>query len=170
MEPDKTLKDWFAAFHQELFQFLWKLTGNRQLSEDLLQETFVRSMLKFHLFQPSLGSLKNWLYRMAVNLFKDYCRAQAREKSALESFGRCSPDCYQDHSLPEGLAKTELMKTALNQLSEEKRVLLLLGVKHSLEDVADILEIPVGTVKSRMFYARKELSEILVRLQKEDEQ
>ncbi|MBU1109641.1 MAG: sigma-70 family RNA polymerase sigma factor [Candidatus Riflebacteria bacterium] len=166
METRQELQNWFKVYHQDLFHFLIKLTNDRCVSEDILQETYVKAYLKLHLFDSNRGSIKNWLYRIAINLYRDLVRAKNREISALQKVAMVynDRDSYSNE-VPEK-KKTEMMKRAFASIGEEKKTLLLLSVRHSLEDMAEIFEIPVGTVKSRIHYARRELNSRLEQIQR----
>ena len=155
------LLQWFSEHHQALFEFLCRVSGDYHLSQDLAQETYVRAYLKFHLYQPQRGTLKNWLYQMAINLYKDYRRSLRREqkmRDELRSKMKCGDLSDQEYI-------SEVSPSRLNQalafLAAEKRIIILLALGHKLEDVAQILSIPVGTAKSRLYYARKSLALLL---------
>lgn len=170
MDESKALKHWFQENHQELFSYLFRLTGNRQFSEDILQETYIKAYIKFHLFKPGRGTMKNWLFRIAQNLFHDFCRSRSKESSFVESQSEATLNqSTYHHDKHERIGKSARMKRAFAQLDDEKRSILLLAARHSLSDVAEILDIPIGTVKSRIFYARKILNEKLDQIQKEEE-
>ena len=68
------LKAWFQENDGDLFRFLYKMSGDQDLAKDIMQETFIRAYLKFHLFDSARGTLKNWLFRVALNLLRDHER------------------------------------------------------------------------------------------------
>jgi len=163
-KPD--LLKWFDEYHEDLFKFLCRMTGDAHTSEDLLQETYAKAFLKFNLFDPSRGNLKNWLYRMALNLFYDSERFRKKEREAAREFYREISSSGRDASRSEH--ERTLLDSAMRRLPSEKRAMLLLSVKHRIDDIAAILSIPSGTVKSRIFNARSELTKIVEKLEREE--
>jgi RNA polymerase sigma-70 factor (ECF subfamily) len=143
---------------------IYRMCGNVQLAEDAAQETFIRAWLKLGSFRPQ-ASLRNWLYRIAVNTAIDMLR---REKHIL-------PGAVEDFHLtdsqpgPEALfmqeERTALVQKAILSMSEASRAVLVLREFEGLSyhEIADALDIPVGTVMSRLNYARSLLKEKLKR-------
>ena len=182
MSNIEMLKEWFKDSHQDLLRFLWKASGDQHFAEEILQETYVRGYLKFHLFEPTRGSLKNWLYRMALNLLHDAQRKAARERNLLfplpskeTGMGKAKsgepaaqhPATHKqlDEPEPADLEQTrEHMRQALAMIDQEKRELLLLAVHNPLSDLAEIYKVPEGNIKSRIHYARRELHILFQRL------
>jgi len=132
------------------------------VAEDAAQETFIQAWLKLKSYRPQ-SSLKTWLYRIAVNTAIDMLR---KEKRIL-------PSEIDDLNLrdsnpgPETLAanseQTEMVQEAVLALPDASRAVLVLREFEGLsyKEIAESLEIPVGTVMSRLNYARKLLREKL---------
>jgi RNA polymerase sigma-70 factor, ECF subfamily len=141
---------------------VYRVCGNRQMAEDAAQEAFIRAWTKLSSYSPKV-SFKSWLYRIAVNAALDMLR---KEKRIL-------PNALEDLKLrdinptPEAmLASTEradLIAKALSSLSDASRTVLILREYEELSynEIAETLEIPMGTVMSRLSYARKLLKEKL---------
>ncbi len=141
---------------------VYRLYGDTRLAEDAAQETFIRAWLHFASYRPQT-SLRNWLYRIAVNAATDMLR---KEKRIL-------PHAFEDLSLkdpqpgPEALFSQEeratLVQKAVLSLPDACRAVLVLREYEGLsyQEIADALEIPVGTVMSRLNYARKLLRDKL---------
>jgi RNA polymerase sigma-70 factor, ECF subfamily len=137
------------------------LTRNGAEAEDLVQETYVRAMRFSHRFQPGTH-LRAWLFQILRNTFLTFYRLRAREPAVSEDR---VPDGRSPmfHDAPdEGDVNTELhtdLERALARLPEEFCTPLLLveieGLR--LEDVARVMDCPVGTVKSRIFRAKERL-------------
>ncbi len=163
-----TLSRWFEEYHMDLFKFIYKLTGDYHLSEDIVQETYVRAYLKFHLFDPGRGNLKNWLYRMAINLYHDHERFQNKEIQVLEKISKESPNIWENQRDDESQLDKVFLEEAISKLSSDKRTILLLSLRNKFEEISEILGIPEGTVKSRLFYIRKELLQTIEKLRKEE--
>jgi len=155
----------FERYHRQLYNYFLKLTGNRQNSEDLVQEVFWR-ILKYHSTYRGDGKFTTWLFQVARNTRIDYFRKNQRYTEQVE--------------LPKELFDSELnpddrfsrqnevawLKIALTKLAPEKREVLVLSRFHGLkyEEIGKILNCKVGTIKARVFRALQELSEIYTEL------
>lgn len=129
--------------------------------DDLVQEVFLRAWKGLPKFRRS-AKFSTWLYRIAWNLASDHRQAAARGRSHLQTLSKQAPT-YQDAPDVMHLHYQDLVHRGLAQLSAEHQMILVL---HDLEDlpqkeVAEILSIPVGTVKSRLFHARAAMREFL---------
>jgi RNA polymerase sigma-70 factor (ECF subfamily) len=128
-------------------------------ADDLVQETVARALDKHELWQPGTN-LRAWLFTMMHNLRINGARSRRREGFAI------SPEIATGLSLPAtqvGQLTLRDLKRALDALEEGHRaVVLLVGLEGlSYEDVADILELPLGTVRSRLSRARVRLRRLL---------
>ncbi|MDD2714585.1 MAG: RNA polymerase sigma factor [Candidatus Wallbacteria bacterium] len=166
MDANETLKKWFSEYHRELFLFLRKLSRDHHLAQDLIQETYVRAYLKFHLYDPSRGKLKNWLYRIAINLYHDHLRFESREQETVRKLSVEKQLESQGDKNGEECFKI-LLERAVDSLIPEKREILLLSLDNKLEEVGRILDLPEGTVKSRLFHIRRELQSLIEKLETE---
>ena len=141
---------------------IYRMCGDPQIAEDAAQETFIQAWTHLPSYRPQT-SLRNWLYRIAVNAATDLLR---KEKHIL-------PNALEDLQLrdpqlgPEALffeeERTALIQKAILSLPEASRVVLVLREYEgmSYHEIADALDIPVGTVMSRLNYARKSLKDKL---------
>jgi len=141
---------------------IYRMCGDAQIAEDAAQETFIQAWLHLSTYRPQ-APLRNWLYRIAVNAATDMLR---REKRIL-------PHALEDLPLqdpqpgPEALAsqgeRTTLIQKAVLSLPDACRAVLVLREYEGLSyhEIAETLDIPVGTVMSRLNYARKLLKEKL---------
>lgn len=138
------------------------LCGRDDLARDAIQETWVR-VIRFAEGFNGRSSLKTWLYRIAINQCHSLTAMNAKHDSAslkIESSDSATPP-------PDGPAMeketSERIRAAVNQLSDERRSILLLcyhdGMTHA--EAADVLEIPIGTLKSRLHAALNDLRERL---------
>jgi RNA polymerase sigma-70 factor, ECF subfamily len=160
------------AFRREALQHLDALhnlaiylTRNGTEAEDLVQETYARAMRFSHRFQPGTH-LRAWLFQILRNTFLTFYRLREREPALSDDSvpkGRAPPF----HDAPdEDDVSTELhtdLERALARLPEEFRTSLLLAEIEGLplEDVARVMDCPVGTVKSRIFRAKERLRSLL---------
>jgi RNA polymerase sigma-70 factor (ECF subfamily) len=131
------------------------LTRNRDIADDLVQDTLVRALRSEHLFHG--GDVRSWLYTILTNLNRNRLRSLAR-RPAL------SP--IEDNDAPQ-LAGPEAggrdIERALAALVEDQRAVLLLVVLEGLSyrEVADVQGVPIGTVMSRLARARVQIKSFL---------
>jgi RNA polymerase sigma-70 factor (ECF subfamily) len=138
-------------------------------AEDLVQETYLRALRGSHQFQPGTN-LRAWLFQILRNTFFTQYRKRGREPEAvdpdvLDALGARRVTERGGES-PPGVASGTLradLRAALDQLPEDYRAVVLLAdvEDFTMNEVADILGCPVGTVKSRLFRARAILQELL---------
>lgn len=144
-----------------------EFTKNNQDAEDILQESYIKALSKINeLDKPE--SFSSWLNQIVANKSKDFLKkkkpmlfnSDEEETDATELL----PDEDTSFSPEENLDQTELQKTVmevLDELSEEKRacILMMYFEELSVGEIAETLEIPEGTVKTRLFSARKDLKD-----------
>lgn len=156
------------AFLQQALQHLEALhnlaaylTRNGSEAEDLVQETYVRALRFSHRFQPGTH-LRAWLFQILRNTFLTFYRLRERE-SAISEDGvpEGESPMFQDSPAQDGERSAVHMdlERALVRLPEEFKTPLLLAEVEGLplEDVARIMDCPIGTVKSRIFRAKERL-------------
>jgi len=138
------------------------MCSDARIAEDAAQETFIQAWLHLSSYRPQT-SLRSWLYRIAVNAATDMLRRERRIlPNALEDLQLQDPQPG-----PEALflqeERTALVKKAILSLPEASRVVLVLREYEgmSYHEIAEALDIPVGTVMSRLNYARKSLKDKL---------
>ena len=139
---------------------LYQLCGSSQL-DDLVQEVFLRVWKGLPKLRE-VNYFSTWLYRISWNVATDQKRQFAQQQSQTVALSQNLSE-LPDHSHLMHLHYQDLVQRGLDQLSLEQRAVLVL---HDLEDipqkdVAKILEIPLGTVKSRLFHAREILRKFL---------
>ncbi|HYL84255.1 MAG TPA: sigma-70 family RNA polymerase sigma factor [Candidatus Angelobacter sp.] len=148
----------FEAFYRDnaarLCVYLRQMVGSPQAAEDLMQEAFTQIWRSPNGFRPELGSLRAYLFGVGRKRAAEWWRRQSRAPE-----DRSGKD--QDESA-EGTASFSAVSDAFGRLAEEQRSLLWLREVEgqSYSELAEILGIPVGTVKSRLFAAREELRRI----------
>lgn len=139
---------WYRHEAPRLRAFLGQLLGNRDTAEDVMQETFTQIWRRPQGFDPERGSLRAYLFGIA-------------RKQAAEWWRHKKPmDALKDESAaPCRTEASSLVADAFSQLDQEQRTLLWLREVEgqSYTELAVILEIPVGTVRSRLFAAREAL-------------
>ena len=131
--------------------FLRHIVGNPQAAEDVMQETFTQIWSRPNGFQPERGSLRAYLFGIGRKRASEWWRTQSPKEPGTNG----QPAVYRTEIAP-------AMEDAFQRLPEEQRSLLWLREVegHSYSELAVTLEIPVGTVKSRLFAAREALEKI----------
>ena len=156
---------WLTERHNgPLLGFLWRMTnGDRPLAEDLVQETMIR-MLRGIKGYDGQRPFKPWLYQIAVNVTRDYYK-QAEMRHTQSANG--AMELVMAAQRPEtAVIAQETMNeavTAVHHLPPQQREAILLRYSEgmALADIATILDVPVGTVKSRLSLGLKQLRQTL---------
>ena len=170
---DETLAGNTAAFGQlvqkyqdRLFNTLVHVTGCHEEAEDVAQETFVQAFLKLSSFQHR-ASVYTWMYRIAFNLWITR-RRRKRPEVSVEQLCELSGEEPTDGAEGplqrlEGEERARQIQLAIGELSEEHRSILVLREMEGCcyETISEILELPVGTVRSRLHRARVHLKQRL---------
>jgi RNA polymerase sigma-70 factor (ECF subfamily) len=134
------------------------LSGDRYSADDLVQDTLERAWNKYHLWRPG-SDLRAWLFAIMHNVFVNQMRSRRLElEQPMED-----PPAPQVRATQADAIELADLERALNRLSAEHReVLLLVAVEQmKYEEVASTLDIPVGTVMSRLSRARERLRQLI---------
>lgn len=156
----------FEKHHVALFNFFMRLTGNRNISEDLVQEVFMR-MLKYRGTYQGRSKFTLWMYQIARNAHIDYLR---KKRDALPLDEQWSEPITTDDSPEdrlEGGQEVQLLRQALAQLPLKKREVLILSRYQNLKykEIAELMGCHIGTVKAHVHRAIKELGKIYFEIQ-----
>jgi len=158
-------------YQDRLNNFLYGYTHDRQDSEDLTQETFFRVFRSRHSYKP-IAKFSTWMYTIAVNLAKSLYKKQKRmtkvtihkdpDDSEDQAMQLEDNDILPDDSLHEKMCVDEL-EQALMELSDDFREVVVLRDLQQLtyDEISDIADLPMGTVKSRINRGRAKLQEKL---------
>jgi len=156
--------DELLTYQNPLKYFALKLTADNEDAEDLLQETFLKALKYKDKFQEKTN-LKAWLYTIMKNTFINNYRRKVKRKTIMDN----TDDDYFVNSTkqsspisPESEYNYKEITKTVNALNDECRIPFQMhneGYKY--KEIADELEMPIGTVKSRIFLARKKLTEAL---------
>lgn len=160
--------DAFAALYlryaRSIFRVIYAMTQDRAAAEDLLQETFFRVYRNLDRIDESVDSLQPWLYRIAINLTNNWLTRTPKTSpldKVSEWFQRhihVSPDHIIERD-----ERIRAVQDAIAKLDEKHRIVVVLYYLQELplEEIAGILNLPVGTVKSRLYHARRQLKDHL---------
>jgi RNA polymerase sigma-70 factor (ECF subfamily) len=160
-----------------LYRGALRMTGNRQEAEDLVQETFLRAYRFRHQFQPGTN-FKAWLFKIQTNLYRSRYRKQWNSPQSLDDteefylYQHLGPDNAKgDDPAADALDRlgVEEVRRAIEDLPPAYRAAVLLTDVEgfSYKETADILEVPVGTVMSRLHRGRQRLQKKLYEYAKE---
>lgn len=154
-------------YRKELYNFLVRFTGDQALAEDVFQETFLQLHISAGAFDTS-RRLKPWLFTIAANKARDAMRSRWRRQAAPldATVGRQDGDrtSYADlmpSNIPApdesmlNLETRQAVQNIVEKMPENLRVVLLLSYFHEFpyKEIAEILDVPLGTVKSRLHAA-----------------
>ena len=161
------------AYQTQVYNLALRMVGNEQDAFDLAQEAFLRAWRSLESFRGE-SRFSVWLYRLTSNVCLDFLRARQRQRtiplSALAPEAEdAEPEIPDERYAPETLLEKqtlrEELRAALAELPLEQRQILLLrevgGLRY--DEIAAALSLESGTVKSRIFRARRALCEILQR-------
>ena len=137
-----------------------RATGDRELAEEIVQETFLRACRNPQAFTASGSSPRGWLLTVARHVMSDRWRARARRRRA--EMAASSPELTEESAFEEAL-EAAVVREAMGRLSPEHRQVLVECVwrQRTVAEAARLLGIPEGTVKSRTYYALRCLRLIL---------
>ena len=149
----------YQATHQDVYRTVAFLVYNKQDIEDIVNEVYMSMWRTFHTYDSN-RPFRFWLHGITVRLVQDWKRKTWRRIRLFERNRRmtCEHFDWTDKAVLQFEMQHELF-SLVRQLSYKLRVVVILRYFHdyALEEIADILQIPVGTVKSRHHLAMKEL-------------
>lgn len=159
-------------YQQRVYSMVYGMLRNREDARDVTQEAFVKAYQNLHSFRLE-SSFYTWLYRIAMNLAIDFVRKRKRRKTtsfeediaAREGDGTIA-EIHHSDSPSRSLERKQLyarIMDAIDKLPEDQRQVVLLRELEGLsyKEIADVMDIPEGTVMSRLFYARRKLQQLL---------
>jgi RNA polymerase sigma-70 factor (ECF subfamily) len=159
----------------QLFSTALRMTRNRSDAEDLVQETYIKGWRSFHTFQEGTN-LRAWLFRIMTNTYINKYNAQKRKGTEVELDDVEELFLYKrlgsiDQSQLSSSAEDQMLelfsddevKNALEELPEDFRMPVLLSDVDgfSYKEISEMLEIPIGTVMSRLHRGRKAMQKML---------
>ncbi|MGR5284815.1 RNA polymerase sigma factor [Vibrio maritimus] len=153
----------FSYFSPRLKQFTYKHMGNEQVAIEMVQEAMATVWQKAHLFDGSKSSLSTWIYTIARNLCYDMLRKQKGKELHVHAddiwpTDYCPPDFVEHYSPETDRLKEQILKF-LEDLPKAQREVVRAVYLEELphQQVADMFDIPLGTVKSRLRLAVEKL-------------
>lgn len=155
---DALIRTLYNEHGRALLAYASRLTGDRAMAEDVVQETLLRAWKHPEVLVNGKGSVRGWLLTVARNLVTDRVRARAARPAEVPEIPE-KPPVQSDHA--DEVVNSMTVLAAMDQLSPEHRTVLLeiyfRGL--SVAEAAEALGLPPGTVKSRSYYALRALRE-----------
>ena len=161
------------AYSRKIYNLCYRFTGRGEEAEDVTQEVFIKVFQTLKSYHAAQGSFGTWLNRVARNHLVDHYR-RARKDRVTSSLEEELPEAEQlpsPHMEPTGQVESrerrEVLQQALDKLSPDLREAVILRDLHDLdyEEIAQVLSVPQGTVKSRINRGRLELGRVLKRME-----
>ena len=161
-------------YKDKLINFIFNYLGDLESSEDVVQETMIKLYQKKHYYKE-IAKFSTWLYTIAKNLANTELRKRKQRKTTLLSQFSKDDKTYElpsNDPEPGQEIQTEIVnkiiRDAVDQLSEKFKIVIVLRDIQGLsyEDISEIINVPIGTVKSRINRARLQLQVELKHLKK----
>ena len=155
-------------YQHKIVNLVMRYVRDPDLAQDITQEAFIKAYRALPRFRGE-SAFYTWMYRIAVNTAKNYLAAQRRRPMELE-LDMQDPEQYELHAMlketdtPEGITLSnelmEIVENAIGALPEDLQTAIILRELEgmSYEEIAQTMECPVGTVRSRIFRARDAIS------------
>jgi len=159
-------------YQGRVYSMIYGMLRNQEDARDVTQEAFVKAYRNLASFRLE-ASFYTWLYRIAMNLAIDLTRKRKRRERAGFDDGIAQRDgaggiseVHNEEGPGRALERKQLFSqimTAMEQLPEDQKQVVLLRELEGLsyKEISEVMEIPEGTVMSRLFYARKKLQKLL---------
>jgi RNA polymerase sigma-70 factor, ECF subfamily len=151
------------SHHRGVVQVIYRMCGDAELAQDAAQEAFIRAWTHLPTFRPGTN-LRSWLYRIAINAAVDFLRRESKISNMdFEILAMPDPQAGPESELLQK-ERTQAVQAAILGLSEASRSVLVLREYGGLtyQEIAATLDIPLGTVMSRLNYARHQLKSALL--------
>jgi len=167
---DKTevVEEWVKTYSKTLFSYAATRLNSQSDAEDVVQETFLKAYRSLASFKPGTDA-KSWLFQILINTIRDHYRKASSRGATMpiEDVDETTIEISALAPSPEEIAvqreQSEMLAEALTKLPEQLAAPLMLReiADQSYKDIASALEIPIGTVMSRLSRARKLLAQVI---------
>jgi len=168
----RAFDDLVERYHRRVYAVALRMTGNPEDARDVCQDVFISAMRALRRFRGD-AKLSTWFHRVAINASTDHLRKQRRHIGpGLDDVPERADDEPGPPERAEDASRAVAVHEALGDISDEHRAVLVLHDLQGLDygEVADVLGVPVGTVKSRIHRARSELARRLGHLRETEPQ
>jgi RNA polymerase sigma-70 factor (ECF subfamily) len=164
LSRERDVREAYSAHAGELYGFATRSLGDAGLAEEAVQETFLRAWRAGKRFDPEIGSLRTWLFAILRNVVIDLGRARAARPAVAQGGAEPAVEPIEETLL------AWQVEEAMRRIGDQHREILVETYYRGrpYAEVATELEIPVGTVKSRVYYALRALRIALEEMGYED--
>jgi RNA polymerase sigma-70 factor (ECF subfamily) len=159
-----------TSYGRRIYNLSYRYTGRRDESEDLTQEIFIRIYQNLKNFRMDAGSFQNWILKIARNLIIDHYRQTRRYQHSagseeMETMNLKDDRVPSPQRAAEQAEASRFLRDGLQALSPELKEAIILRDLEGMpyQEIAELLNIPEGTVKSRINRGRIELAKLLVK-------
>jgi len=144
-----------------LYGYFYRLTGNKEVSDDLLSELFVKLVEKIKSYHG--GSFENWLFRIASNLFYDYLRVKQREKKLFEYQQQQQLELEKPPFRQDDSERIDKLQVQLVKLDVDTKELIMLRFysQLSFKEISQMRSEPIGTTLSKMHRGLNKLRKLM---------
>lgn len=168
----KAYADLMAAYREPLYLLLLRMTHNTTAADDLTIETFGKAFLQLHRYAPT-STFSSWLYTIGINTYIDHLRRNRVETVPLSTTRRDSEGDFIEYQIPSNqpnpeeslirMQRDETLKQLVDQLKEPYRRIIHMRYYEDLsyEEIAQQLNLPLGTVKVRLLRAKNLLAAVV---------
>ncbi len=145
-------------YSSRCFGYFYRLTGNTDISDELLSELFVKLVEKIKTYNG--GSFESWLFRVASNIFHDYLRTKQRQQKTLE-IRKTEVDSEVIEEKKSDGEQIDKLQIQLSKLDDDTRELMMLRFYSDLsfKDIAEMRSEPIGTTLAKLHRGLKKLKE-----------
>ncbi len=145
-------------YAKRCYGYFYRLTGNNDISDELLSELFVKLVEKINTYKG--GSFESWLFRVASNIFHDYLRGKQRQKKALD-FKTVEVESDAIDSKKSNGEQIDRLQIQLSRLDADTRELMMLRFysELSFKEIAEMRSEPIGTTLAKLHRGLKKLKE-----------
>ena len=156
----------FERYKESLFGYYFRITRDKEVSEDLVQNVFLR-ILNYRSRFSDEGKFSTWMYHIAHNVYSDYLKKNNSHRLSADCSGAESVDCNTAERLVLERESVQRIQKALDLLSNDQREVLVLSKYQGLkyQEIGEILDCSVGAVKVRVFRAVMNLKQIYTKLE-----
>jgi len=153
-------EDLVDRFQKRIYAVIYRMTGLHTEADDLCQETFVQVFRSLPTYRPGTN-LDSWVYRIAMNVAVDHLRRQGKRRKIHEKLRSSGPPLATQAGLPEETVRA--VHLALEDLPADQKAVVVLRLFEELshDQIAGILDVPVTTVRWRLFAALEKLEHTL---------
>lgn len=154
----------YQKYHQPIYNYLLRITQDEAGADDILQEVFFAIWQGASKFKH-LSSLKTWIYRIAYKQSISWLRKHQRKSNPMELDEIVDGSRTPEETAISSDQSTQLRKAMADLAPKHRAVLELAFIEEmSYSEIAEILNCPIGTVKSRMSYALRNLNHVMVKI------